>query len=132
MAFEPGPNSGWATADADQLTGAGNNEVEVIAERTLHYPAENYEPPRCPACGAPIEPDDHWPLAEEWLSGAEPTVACAACHATNRIGDWVGDFTFYVGNLAVRFNNWTSLTPEFTSDLGEQLGARWRVVNEHF
>jgi endogenous inhibitor of DNA gyrase (YacG/DUF329 family) len=111
--------------------GLSNSGVEIIAERQLHHPIENYEPPPCPHCGTPLDQAEHYGLVEEWLEGPEPTVTCSTCGQPSLIGDWQDVFTFYVGNLAVRFNNWSPLTDAFVADLGSRLGARSRLVFEH-
>jgi hypothetical protein len=56
---------------------------------------------------------------------------CAVCGHHAPLGDWQGRWTYYVGELAVRFNNWPPLTEGFIADLGAHLGPRWRVVYEH-
>jgi hypothetical protein len=130
-ALVPGPNAGDVAPDAWQFLGLSNSGVDVIAKRDIHHPVENYESPSCPVCVTPLDPDDHYSLVEDWMAGTEPTVTCQNCGATNPIGDWVHEFTFYIGNLAVRFNNWTPLSETFKASLGSRLGARWRLVLEH-
>jgi hypothetical protein len=130
-AFLPGPRSGAVAPDAAPFVDLANRGVDVIARRELHHPAENYEPPPCPVCRTPIEADEHRTLIEPWLAGTEPAVTCHTCGETNRIGDWSHRFTYSIGNLAVRFNNWTPLSDEFTTELGSRLGSRWRLVLKH-
>jgi hypothetical protein len=127
----PGPKAGDVAPDAWQFLELSNRGVDVIANRQVHHPVENYEPPPCPVCKMPLDPIDHYALVEDWLAGTEPTVTCQNCGEANRIGDWVHEFTFYIGNLAVRFNNWTMLSEGFLADLGSRLGSRWRLVLEH-
>jgi len=127
----PGPKAGDVAPDAYQFLGLSNSGLDVIAERDIHHPVENYEPPPCPSCKTPLDSDYHYSLVEDWIAGTEPAVTCQNCGETNRIGDWVHDFTFYIGNLAVRFNNWTPLSEEFTADLVSRVGTRWRLVLEH-
>ena len=38
----------WSSDDAR----LANNGVDVVVERMLHHPSENYEPPACPTCGS--------------------------------------------------------------------------------
>jgi hypothetical protein len=130
-ALIPGPTVADVAPDHWQFDNLSNSGVDVIANRQVHHPVENYEPPPCPVCATPIDADLHYSLLEGWLAGVEPTVTCENCGAANRIGDWVHEFTFYVANLAVRFNNWSPLSEEFTARLGGRLGSRWRVVLEH-
>jgi len=126
-----GPKAGDVAPDAWQFLDLSNSGVDVIAKRDVHHPVENYEPPPCPVCGTPIDEGVHYSLLDEWMAGTEPTATCQNCGETNRIGDWVHEFTFYIGNLAVRFNNWTLLSEAFKADLGSRLGSRWRLVLEH-
>ncbi len=109
-----------------------NTGVDITANRAVHHPSENYEPPTCPSCGAQIEEGFHHALIEPWLGGEEPRVRCEACGAEALVGDWTGRWTFQVGELAVRFNNWPPLTTTFMDQLGRRLGDRWRVVLEHY
>jgi hypothetical protein len=129
--FLPGPQSSRVAPDTAARGTLLNSGVDIIAERAFHHPVENYEPPPCPVCGAPIDPDLHLSLLGQWLSGDEPSVTCQSCNASSRIGDWVSEYSYYVGNLAIRFNNWTRLADTFTGDLGARLGSRWRVVYEY-
>lgn len=108
-----------------------NNGVDFIRERAVHHPIENYEPPPCPACGVLADEDAHAEILDAWLEGDEPLLACTSCGKATAAGDWVADLTFYVANLAVRFNNWSDLDDDFLARLGERLGPRWRVVYEH-
>ncbi|SNY61161.1 hypothetical protein [Paractinoplanes atraurantiacus] len=116
---------------------AANNGVDVIAGRGLYHPYENYEPPDCPACGAPIDGELHTGLIESWLLAAEPEPVCERCGHRAPLGDWVahgdefGGWTFHVAELAVSFNNWPALSASFAAELGGRLGPRWRVVAEH-
>jgi hypothetical protein len=130
-ALLPGPKAGGVAPDAWQFLDLANRGVDVIAKRDIHHPIENYEPPPCPVCRTPLDPDVHYSLVEDWMAGTEPGVTCQSCGQTNRIGDWVHQFTFYIGNLAVRFNNWTPLSEKFAADLGSHIGSRWRLVLEH-
>lgn len=115
----------------DHIRKLANNGVDFVRERAIHHPTENYEPPPCPACGVPADEDAHGEILEAWLEGDEPPFSCAACGKATAAGDWVAKFTFYVGNLAVRFNNWSDIDPDFLARIGERLGPRWRVVYEH-
>lgn len=130
-ALVPGPKAGDVAPDAWRFLGLSNSGVDVIANRDIHHPVENYEPPPCPARKNPLDADDHHSLIEAWMAETEPAVTCPTCGEANRIGDWVQEFTFYVGNLAVRFNNRTPLSEEFKAHLGPRLGAPWRTVLEH-
>jgi len=127
----PGPKAGDVAGDAWRLIGLSNSGVDVVAKRVAHHPVENYEPPPCPVCTTPLDSNRHYALLEDWMAVTEPAVTCGTCGETNRIGDWVHDFTFYVGNLAVRFNNWTPLSEAFTAALVSRVGTRWRLVLEH-
>lgn len=108
-----------------------NTGVDFVCERQVHHPIENYEPPLCPSCSVSADADAHGELIESWLEGEEPTFACHACKAAHPAGDWIGKFTFYVSELAVRFNNWSEVDPSFLARLGGILGPRARVVYEH-
>jgi hypothetical protein len=126
----PGPRVTEASPEAHQFIGLWNNGVDVVARRELHHPFGNEEAAPCPVCGTAM-PDGDRDSIEAWIEGVEPIVTCGTCGTPNRIGDWVHPFTFYVGNLAVCFNNWSPLTDEFTTKLGDRLGHRWRVVLAH-
>jgi len=108
-----------------------NNGVDFVCERQVHHGIENYEPPQCPACHVASDPDAHSALVEPWLEGGEPSFVCQACGAANLVGDWVGKFTFQVGEAAVRFNNWSDVDTAFLAKLGASLGPRARIVYEH-
>ncbi len=108
-----------------------NNGVDVVCARNLYHPVENYEPPPCPTCGAARV--DH-PLAEsveQWLDGEEPVAVCAACSKGHPLGDWVSEFSWYVAEIAVSFNNWPTIDRPFIEELGGLLGPRWRIVYQH-
>ena len=108
--------------------GGANSGVDIVVGRELFHPMENYEPPQCPRCRAAIDADAHHDLIEPWLGGGEPVAACRACACEELVGDWVGEWTFYVGELAVVFHNWPPLTDQFVDELGERLGPRCRMV----
>lgn len=108
-----------------------NNGVDFLHERQVHHPMENYEPPSCPSCGVPADGDAHAELIEAWLEGGEPPFACQTCGTAQPAGDWVGKHSFYVSDLAVRFNNWAYIEASFLARLGALLGPRARVVYEH-
>jgi hypothetical protein len=133
--FAGGPRAATAFPDhresAAQLGVLGNSGVDIVTERQVFHSVENYEPPACPSCGTPIDEEDHHDLIDGWLAGEEPSVRCPACGTTSLIGDWPGEWTFQVGELAVAFNNWPPLSAEFLASLGGLLGPRWRVVYEH-
>lgn len=71
-------------------------------------------------------------LLEQWLCAGEPTVICAGCACSARLGDWPGEWACQVGELGVCFNNWPWLRDEFFLELGRRLGLRWRVVRGHY
>lgn len=133
--FAPGRSARTAIPgheqELDQLRTLANSGVDIVTERRIHHPVQNYEPPGCPSCGETIDPDDHHALIDGWLAGAEPTVACTNCGTESLIGDWPGEWTFQVGALAVRFNNWPPIADTFLAEIGRRLGSRWRVVYEH-
>lgn len=116
----------------EHVRGLVNNGVDFVCERRVHHPTANYEPPRCPSCGARADADAHSQLIEPWLENEEPRLMCQACGEVHLAGDWIGKFSFYVSELAVRFNNWPDIEPSFLAKLGEILGPRARVVYEHF
>jgi hypothetical protein len=132
--FAPGDAVRTATPDYPDAwdgTPLANNGVDIITTREVHHPIENYEPPNCPSCDAPLDGEFHQGLIEPWLKGPEPVVHCQSCGVATPLGDWPGEWTFQVGELAVRFNNWPPISDEFINDVGRRLGARWRVVIEH-
>src|SRR3954454_2053122 len=59
-AFLPGSRAATAAPDAAQFLGLWNNGVDLVTERELHHPVENYEPPPCPACGTTLDEDTHF------------------------------------------------------------------------
>jgi hypothetical protein len=115
----------------EQLGSVANTGVDIITERQVFHPAENYEPPTCPVCESPIDEEAHHDLIDDWLSGPEPMLKCPTCRSSALVGDWRGEWTFHVGELAVTFNNWPPLSDEFMENLGRRLGTRWRVVLAH-
>ena len=117
----------WSSDDAR----LANNGVDVVVERMLHHPSENYEPPACPTCGSVLGEEAHEGMGDAWLEGPEPLVRCAACGAEALVGDWPGEWTFHVGELAVSFSNWPPLNDAFLDDLRTRLGPHTRVVFEH-
>lgn len=132
--FRAGPNvlraaTGWGPDEAKRA----NSGVDLVVERELHHPGENFEPPSCPNCAAALDLDDeqHAAFVEGWLGGQEPAVTCAPCGRTSALGDWRGEWMFAVGGLAARFNNWPPLRPEFVEALRVRLGPRTRVVFTH-
>jgi hypothetical protein len=130
--YRAGPSVRTATelwsADDAQLA---NNGVDVVVERMLHHPSENYEPPACPMCATVLGEEAHESLGDAWLAGPEPLVRCDACGAEALIGDWPGEWTFHVGDLAVSFNNWPPLNDAFLEEVRRRIGPRSRVVLEH-
>jgi hypothetical protein len=128
-AFRAGPRAVEAAPDLRTYSLPSNGGVDIVSTRRVHHPIGNYEPPRCPSCGAPN--DAAHDLIEGWLEGEEPDVECAACAKTHLLGDWSGEFNFCVSEIAVRFNNWPPLAPRFLEELSARLGARVRVVYEH-
>jgi len=108
-----------------------NNGVDIVAERRLHHPIENYDPPPCPTCGAARV--DH-PVADSfdpWLEGQELLAVCAGCGESHLLGDWVSAFSWYVAEIAVYFHNWPIIDGAFFEELGALLGPRWRIVYQH-
>jgi hypothetical protein len=136
--YRAGPQVLRAAPDLDSpnYRDGAYSGVDIIAGRGLYHPYENYEPPDCPACGAPLASDVHTEFIETWLLVAEPRVACGGCGHLALLGDWAahgdefGEWTFYVAELAVSFN-WPALSESFAVELGSRLGPRWRVVSEH-
>ena len=135
--YRAGPRVPRAAPGFDREVRQVNNGVDIITERSLFHPYENYEPPDCPGCGTPIGREFHAGLIEPWLLDSEPRVACRECGRQTPLGDWLGhgdefgQWTFYVGELAVSFNNWPVLSQSFIAELGSRLGPRWRVVSQH-
>lgn len=131
--FSPGPSAPTATPGHEREFDVPPSEsgVDIVTERQIHHPIQNYEPPVCPSCGETIDPDDHHALIDGWLAGDEPTFRCASCGTDSLIGDWPGEWTFHVGELAVRFNNWPPIADTFLAEIGRRLGSRWRVVYKH-
>jgi hypothetical protein len=113
----------------DHMRTLANNGVDVICERQVHHPVENYEPPCCPACDAGIAEGAE--RLGDWFERGEPLAACARCRKEHPLGDWIGKFSAYVAEVAVRFNNWPPIDPPVLEHLGRLLGPRWRVVFEH-
>jgi hypothetical protein len=109
-----------------------NNGVDIVAERQVHHPVANYEPPTCGRCGVAIDPDAHHALLEEWLAVKEPEVACASCGWTALIGDWPAEWGFAVGAPAVVFNNWPILTDEFVASLRSAFGGRTHLGSDPY
>ncbi len=116
----------------EHVRGLANNGVDFVCKRQVHHPSANYEPPDCPSCGARADSDAHSQLIKPWLENEEPVLACRACGQVHLAGDWTGKFSFYVSEVAVRFNNWPCIEPSFLAKLGEILGPRSRIVYEHF
>jgi hypothetical protein len=129
--YVAGPRSAEVAPDEHKRLGGTNTGVDIVVERELYHPVENYEPPRCPRCRAAIDSYAHHDMIEPWLLGEEPVAACSTCGRKELIGDWDGRWTFYVGELAVVFNNWPPLTEPFVDELGQRLGPRWRLVVQH-
>jgi hypothetical protein len=70
-------------------------------------------------------------VLDQWFESGEPVVTCLSCGAESLIGDWPGEWTYHVGDVAVTFNNWPPLSDAFIADVGRRLGDRWRVVRQH-
>lgn len=107
-----------------------NNGVDVLVERQLYHSLGAYVPPACPRCGHRLDETAHEALVGPWLDGREPEVRCDACDAVAPLGDWPD--SYQIGELAVSFHNWPPLDEAFLAELGARMGARWRVVHEHY
>lgn len=112
--FRAGPRCSIAAPEGDRWVGGGHTGVDVVAKRTVHHAAGNYEPPECPHCGLPaISDDDHHALIEPWLHDhVEASVRCVACGQSTLAGDLEGRWSFHIG------------------ELGAVMGPRVRVVVE--
>jgi hypothetical protein len=108
-----------------------NNGVDIVCARTLHHSVENYEPPPCATCGAARVDRPLAESVEAWLEGEEPVALCNACGKSHPLGDWVSEFSWYVAEIAVSFNNWPEIDRRFLEELGNLLGPRWRIVYQH-
>jgi hypothetical protein len=130
--YRAGPRAMEVAPDFDRVRDLVNNGVDVISERQVHHPGGNYEPPVCPSCGIPMDQAAHLDLINSWWVDAdEPLATCATCEASALLGDWPGEWTLYIGELAVCFNNWPPLADAFLHELGDRLGPRWRVIYQH-
>ncbi|HEU5108755.1 MAG TPA: hypothetical protein VFT95_09380 [Micromonosporaceae bacterium] len=109
-----------------------NNGVDVVVERRVHHPVENYEPPTCGRCGAAAEEDEHDAAIEPWIAGGEPMLTCQVCGWSALVGDWPATWPVAVGAPAVVFNNWPPLMPSFTTELRAVLGGRTQLVRSHY
>ncbi|HEV2635110.1 MAG TPA: hypothetical protein VGX23_08185 [Actinocrinis sp.] len=130
--FSAGPRAADVAPHLEQIAGLLNSGVDIICQREVHDPGGNYEPPACPSCAATLDTGTHIELIEPWLTKGEPEVTCVSCNESALLGDWPGQFALHVANLAVQFNNWPPLTEEFTRELGGRLGARSRVIYQHY
>ena len=134
-AYAGGPNAafafpGYETDQAD-LGVLANSGVDINTDRQIYHPVENEEPPTCPSCGAELDYDVNPTVLDDWFERGEPTVTCSSCGISSLIGDWQGEWTYHVGDIAVAFNNWPPLSDSFIEDVGARLGDRWRVVQQH-
>lgn len=134
-AFAAGPNAALAfpgyEADQSELGVLANSGVDISSARAIYHPVGNEEPPSCPACGAELDDEENAHILNEWIESGEPKVGCSSCGVASLIGDWPGEWTYHVGELAVTFNNWPPLSDAFVEDVGRRLGDRWRVVKQH-
>lgn len=134
-AYAAGPNAALSfpgyEGDRADLGVLANSGVDINAERQIYHPVANEEPPTCPSCGAELDDETNVTVLDEWFESGEPMVSCSSCGASSRIGDWPGEWTYHVGDVAVTFNNWPPLSDAFLQDVGRRLGNRWRVVKQH-
>jgi hypothetical protein len=129
--FLAGPEAErWATDD-DVDRALMNSGVDIVTARQVFDSGENFEPPACRGCAAPLDPDQYVDLLKRWLHSGEPTVSCSVCEHSAPLGEWPGEWACQVGGPAVRFNNWPPLREAFVRELGQRLGPRWRVVHGH-
>jgi hypothetical protein len=132
-AWTPGP--GWLSVlepHPEIWRSMANNGVDVVTERQVHHPVENYEPPTCARCGTGCDEEEHHAAIEPWLAGCEPTLACRACGWSALAGDWPAPWAVAVGAPAVVFHNWPPLTRSFLAELRTVLGGRTRIVRAHY
>ncbi|MGC9669166.1 hypothetical protein ACNTMW_21740 [Planosporangium sp. 12N6] len=130
-AYLPGPRARTAAPDFDDADYTlANNGVDILVERGLYRDTSPHEAPACPDCGYELAEATLENLIRPWLDGSEPRVDCAGCGVVRPLGDWPDGYL--VAELAVRFNNWPTLSPAFLADLGNRLGPRWRAVHEQY
>ncbi|HEU4423171.1 MAG TPA: hypothetical protein VFR67_11615 [Pilimelia sp.] len=105
-----------------------NNGVDIVVERQVHHPVENYEPPTCARCATAVDEDEHHAAIEPWLAGCEPVLTCRACGWSALAGDWPASWAVAVGAPAVVFNNWPPLKQSFIAELRNAMGGRTQIV----
>ncbi len=106
--------------------------MDVITERQVFDPGENFEPPPCRVCTRRTSAGEYIDLMEAWLAGPEPPLGCKSCGGTFAIGDWRWHFSCAVGNLAVRFADWPILDDRFVEEIGVRLSGRWALILGHY
>ncbi len=131
-AHGPAWRSVVAPDESPDWTRLANNGVDVIVERALHHPTENYEPPWCDRCRTVFDEIEHHAAAEGWILGEEPTLTCHGCGWSALAGDWPAEWALAVGAPAVEFHNWPPLTERFVSDLRDVVGGRTQFVRAHY
>jgi hypothetical protein len=130
-AYLPGPQAAVAAPgfrDTDYTL--ADNGVDILVERELYRDTSPHDAPACPGCGYELDEATLEALIRPWLDGPEPQVSCAGCGTARPLGEWPDGYL--VGELAVRFNNWPPLSDVFLTELGAQLGPRWRAVREQY
>jgi hypothetical protein len=134
-AYAAGPSAANAfpgyEGDFAHLGVLANSGVDINTDRQIYHPVANEERPTCPACGTKLDDAASANIIDDWFEKAEPIVTCSNCGASSRIGDWPGEWTYHVGDVAVTFNNWPPLSDAFIEQVGRRLGNRWRVVKQH-
>jgi hypothetical protein len=131
--FNPGPDAeSWSIQVCHDIHQCG---LEVLQERTVFHAGDNgLDGFRCPSCGVEHSAEDvPWSDAVgAWYEGKpNDRMSCPACNAEPSIIDWTFlqcEWSF--GNLGFGFNNW-SITERLANAIGEVLGHRFGLVNEH-
>jgi hypothetical protein len=132
-AWIPGP--GWLSVlepHPEIWRTLANNGVDIVVERQVHHPVQNYEPPTCARCAAAFDEDEHHAAIEPWLARGEPVLTCRVCGWSALAGDWPAKWAVAVGAPAVVFNNWPPLTRSFIAELRTVMGGRTQIVRSHY
>jgi hypothetical protein len=82
--FLAGPHVQGIASDQDVDRKLWNTGVEVLCERQLHHPIENYRPPGCPRCSTPLAEEVHTALIEPWIKQGEPSASAPSAATTPR------------------------------------------------
>lgn len=129
------PGASWLSVlepDPAMCLNLANDGVDIVTERAVHHPVENYEPPTCIRCATSYDEEAHHATIEPWLAGTEPVLTCSSCNWSALAGDWPATWTFAIGAPAVVFHNWPRLTDRFLGEVRMLIGGRTQVVRAHY